>query len=97
MVRPLADACPAGEQFVQVGAFAETDQVLAAMAALEGLGHVRVEPAFAGNRAVARVRLGPVAGSADATRLLARVAALGYTDAFLIPAPHKGGALLVSC
>ncbi|MFZ1427084.1 MAG: septal ring lytic transglycosylase RlpA family protein [Geminicoccaceae bacterium] len=89
-------ACTAEDQFVQVGAYAETDQVLAAMASLEGLGQVRVEPAFAGNRAVARVRLGPVAGS-DASRMLARVAALGYTDAFLIPAPHKGDVTLVSC
>ena len=56
------------------------------MAALDGLGQVRVEPAFAGN--------GPWPGSAsgrspDPRRrqpLLARVAALGYTDAFLVPA-----------
>lgn len=89
-------ACAAEEQFVQVGAYAETDQVLAAMASLEALGPVRVEPAFAGSKAVARVRLGPVAGS-QASMLLARVAALGYTDAFLTPAPHKGGVTLVSC
>lgn len=95
-VRAPVVACPAEDQFVQVGAYAETDQVLAAMASLEGLGPVRVEPAFAGDRAVARVRLGPVSGS-DASTLLARVSALGYTDAFLIPAPHKGGVTLVSC
>ncbi len=89
-------ACSAEGQFVQVGAYAETDQVLAAMASLEGLGQVRVEPAFAGNRAVARVRLGPVPGS-DASSVLARVVALGYSDAFLIPLPHNGDVTLVSC
>ena len=54
-------ACAAGPQLVQIGAFGETDQVSAAMAKVEGLERVRVEPAFAGDRAVARVRLGPVA------------------------------------
>ena len=47
---------------------------------------MRVEPAFAGSRAVARVRLGPVADPAAADRLLAKAVALGYTDAFLVPA-----------
>lgn len=95
-VRAVA-ACSTGPQFIQVGAYAETDQVLAAMASLEGLGHVQVEPAFAGNKAVARVRLGPVSDPLAANRLLAQVAALGYTDAFVTPAPSRGGVVLVSC
>jgi cell division septation protein DedD len=78
-------ACAVGPQLIQIGAFGETDQVSAAMATVEGLERVRVEPAFAGARAVARVRLGPVADPRAATRLLEQVVALGYTDAFLVP------------
>jgi rare lipoprotein A len=97
--RPAAAACTAGPQLVQIGAFGETDQVSAAMATVEGLERVRVEPAFAGTRAVARVRLGPVADGDAAARLLERVVALGYTDAFLVPAAGDGraAALPVSC
>ena len=69
----------------------------AAMATVEGLEQVRVEPAFAGDRAVARVRLGPVADPQAAMLLLERVVALGYTDAFMIPAAGTGRATLVSC
>jgi rare lipoprotein A len=78
-------ACLAGDQFVQVGAFADTTRVRAAMEAVDELGRPRVEPAFVGGKAMARVRLGPVAG-AEARRLLAQVRALGYTGAFLTPA-----------
>jgi rare lipoprotein A len=90
-------ACPMGEQFVQIGAFGDTAQVMAALAAVEGLERVRVEPAFAGNKAVARVRLGPVANVAAASRLLERVSALGYPDAFMIPARPAGDAVQASC
>ena len=64
--------CPArsGPAFVQIGAFGETDQVRAAMANVEDLGPLRVEPAFVGDRAVVRVRLGPVADPVAARRLL---------------------------
>ena len=89
-------ACAAGPLLVQIGAFGETDQVRIAEAAVEGLAPVQVEPAFVGAHAVARVRLGPVADSVAADRLLAKAVALGYTDAFLVPA-GKGGVTLASC
>ena len=98
--RPVAVAashvCPvAGPQLVQIGAFGETDQVRTAMATVDDLGPIRIEPAFAGTRAVVRVRLGPVADAAAAQRLLRAVVALGYDDAFLVPA--GGGARSASC
>ena len=68
-----------------------------AVAMVEGMEQVRVEPAFAGNRAVARVRLGPVADQQAAMLLLERVVAMGYTDAFMVPASGTGRAALVSC
>ena len=86
-----------GPQLVQIGAFGETEQVSAAMAMVEGLDHVRVEPAFAGTRAVARVRLGPVADPQAARRLLQRVVAMGYSDAFLVPVAGGGRTTLASC
>jgi peptidoglycan lytic transglycosylase len=90
-------SCPLGERFVQVGAFADAAQMRAAMRAVDGLGSVRIEPAFAGDRAVVRVRLGPVSDAATASRLLQRVAARGYADAFLTPAAGSGGRTLLSC
>ena len=91
-------ACAAGPLLVQIGAFGETDQVrIAPWPPSQGLAPVQVEPAFAGSRAVARVRLGPVDDLAVADRLLAKAVALGYTDAFLVPAPGKGGVTLASC
>lgn len=83
--RPAA-WCSVGPQFVQIGAFAETDTVRAAMDEVGDLSRVRVEPAFVGGRAVARVRLGPVADAAQAQALLRRVRALGYDSAFVTPA-----------
>lgn len=83
-------ACAAGPQFVQVGAFAEADTMRTAMARVERLRPARVEPTFVGDRALARVRLGPVDGGAEARALLAQVQALGYTGAFLTPASGPG-------
>ncbi|MFL5332688.1 MAG: septal ring lytic transglycosylase RlpA family protein [Geminicoccaceae bacterium] len=94
---PFPRACAAGPLLVQIGAFGETDQVRIAMATVDGLAPVQVEPAFAGSHAVARVRLGPVADPAAADRLLAKAVALGYTDAFLVPATGRGGVMLASC
>ena len=96
-VRRTPSACASGPQLVQIGAFGETDQVSAAMANVEGLEQVRVEPAFAGDRALARVRLGPVSDPQAAMLLLERVVAMGYTDAFMVPASGTGRAALVSC
>ena len=89
--------CGSGPRLVQIGAFGETDQVSAAIATVEGMAPVQVEPAFAGGRALARVRLGPVADPQAADRLLQRVQAMGYPDAFLVPAPRAGQPTLVSC
>ena len=92
-VRPVlasAHVCPvSGPQLIQIGAYGETDQVRAAMADVDDLGPLRVEPAFAGDRAVVRVRLGPVKDPASAERLLRAVVALGYYDAFMVPASGK--------
>jgi rare lipoprotein A len=94
--RRATTSCAAGPQLVQIGAFGETDQVSAAMADVEGLERVQVEPAFAGNRAVARVRLGPVSDPQAAVALLERVVAMGYTDAFMVPVGGPGRAT-VTC
>lgn len=77
---------------MQVGAFAEADSMRAAMARVERLRPARVEPTFVGDRALARVRLGPVDGGAEARALLAQVQALGYIGAFLTPASGSGAA-----
>jgi rare lipoprotein A len=78
-----------GPQLIQIGAYGETDQVRAAMAEVDDLGPLQVEPAFAGDRAVVRVRLGPVRDPASAERLLRAVVAMGYHDAFMVPAAGK--------
>lgn len=75
-----------GPQFVQVGAFAEADTMRTAMATVGALRPVRVEPAFVGRQALARVRLGPVEDAAEARALLRQVQARGYPGAFLTPA-----------
>jgi rare lipoprotein A len=94
--RTAPATCASGPQLVQIGAYGETDEVSAAMAEVDGLERIQVEPAFVGDRAVARVRLGPVADPEAASALIARVAALGYTDAFMVPAFGTGRAV-VSC
>ena len=92
-----APTCSLGPQLIQIGAFGETDQVSAAMAMVEGLAPVQVEPVFAGDRALARVRLGPVSNPRLAADLLERVVAMGYSDAFMVPVARFGQATLVSC
>jgi rare lipoprotein A len=77
--------CPAGPQFVQVGAFADTSRVRLAEELLSALQPVRTEPVFIGQQAALRVRLGPMPDRDAADRLLARVRAAGYPDAFLVP------------
>ena len=87
-----------GPQLVQIGAFGETDQVSAAMAMVDGLGAVRVEPAFVGDRAVARVRLGPVPDPASAASAAASASSPWATRTpswFRRPAPAgRSGELL---
>lgn len=78
--------CGPGPYYVQVGAFGDSVRVRAAAAAVAGLDRVSVAPSFAGGQALARVRLGPVAGRAQAAATLDRVRALGYPGAALVPA-----------
>ena len=91
---PAPPTCPVGPHYVQVGAFAETDTMRAAMATVGRLWPVRIEPTFLGERAVARVRLGPIADGEEARTVLRQVQARGYTGAFLIPA---GRTVSASC
>ena len=94
----LRSACASGPQLVQIGAFGETDQVSAAMA--NGRG-----PGAGPGRARLRRRPGAWPGSASAPSpirkprccCLERVVAMGYTDAFMVPASGTGRAALVSC
>jgi rare lipoprotein A len=92
-LRPVlasAHVCPlTGPQLIQIGAYGETDEARAAMAMVDDLGPLQLEPAFAGDRAVVRVRLGPVSDPAAAARLLRAVVALGYHDAFMVPAAGR--------
>ena len=81
-----AEACIAGPQFVQVGAFSETTTITAAQERLAGLRTVHIVPAFVNGTAVAKVRVGPVDGTAAAEALLQTVRARGYGDAFLTSA-----------
>lgn len=85
-----------GPQLVQIGAFAETDVASAAIAEIEGLGPVQVQPAFIGQRAVVRLRIGPLADPGAATSVLREARALGYTDAFLVPVAGPAPAV-VAC
>ena len=85
--------CASGPHYVQVGAFADSVRVQTAMATLRSLERVTVEPYFAGGRALARVKLGPLPGPQAASALLDRVRGLGYADAFLTPAAGSSAAL----
>ena len=92
--RPPAACAAGGRSWSRSAPSARPTRCSAAMATVEGLEQVRVEPAFAGGtRAVARVRLGPVA---DPRRAAARCWSgswrLGYTDAFMVPASGTGRA-----
>jgi rare lipoprotein A len=99
LVVPASDgtagsSCTGEARYVQVGAFAESEAMRAAMASVSGLHQVQVEPAFVGDRALARVRLGPVAGGPQAAALLGQVRARGHTGAFLTSA---SGSAVGSC
>jgi cell division septation protein DedD len=92
-VRLPPPTCWAGPQFVQVGAFAETERVRRATAQLAGLHAIRTEPVFVRERAALRVRLGPAADRAQAAALLAKVRARGYGEAVLVPADPRAPAV----
>ena len=86
----LRHVCPvSGPQLIQIGAYGETDQVRAAMADVDDLGPLRVEPRV-------RRRSGggprpPRSGEGPASRsgCCVHVVALGYYDAFMVPAPAR--------
>ena len=78
-------SCPTGAQFVQVGAFGDTERVRVAQAKLGGLAPVRTEPVFIGGSAAVRVRLGPSPDLTIATHLLDEVRRRGYADSYLVP------------
>ena len=88
--------CPAGPQFIQVGAFADGGRMRQATSELHGLAQLVVDPLFSGRQAMARVRMGPLPTRADATRLLERVRALGYPQAVVVPAT-AGAPATVPC
>ncbi len=78
---------------VQVGAFRDVARVRAAAAEVSHLHTVQIEPAFAGDQAVVRLRLGPVPMRDEAVTLLHRVRHGGHPAAFAAcakpPAPLR--------
>ena len=74
-------SCAAG-WVIQVGAFRDVARVRAAAAEVGHLHTVQIEPAFAGEQAVVRLRLGPVPVRSDAVALLSRVRHSGHPAAF---------------
>jgi rare lipoprotein A len=88
-------ACGSEPQYVQVGAFSESARVRAAEAHFGAFERVSLEPVFVGERAVMRVRLGPVADRPAADGLLARVRAEGYSEAFVVSG--RSSAATTSC
>jgi rare lipoprotein A len=91
---PVAAAmpgCAAGSWMVQVGAFADSASLRSVVSEVEALGQVRIEPAFAGATAVARIRLGPLATRDRAGALLGQVQALGHEQAFVTCGARDSG------
>lgn len=85
-VASMPAVCAPGPQFVQVGAFPDGPAAHRAVMQLGEVGQVVIDPVFAGGRALARIRMGPVATRAVALGVLERVQALGYRQATLVPA-----------
>jgi rare lipoprotein A len=86
-----APSCAAGGWVVQVGAFADAASVRAIAGRMSHLDRVRIEPAFVGDNAVARVRLGPLVSRERAAALLSKVKALGQDEAFVTCSTHNAG------
>jgi rare lipoprotein A len=74
----------AGRIFVQAGAFASRDNAERAEARIARLGSVHVTSAAVNGVAMYRVRLGPLASAAQASRLLARVVDSGCRGARIV-------------
>ena len=70
--------------FVQAGAFAVPENAQRVRARIAALGSVEIVPAGEHGAALYRVRLGPVASEAEATRLLAKVVDRGYPGARVV-------------
>lgn len=78
--------CTAGN-FVQVGAFADAAGIAQARSRVGDLAPVHIVPVRTGDRALARVRLGPTQGEAEAQALLGQAQARGYRTAFVVNEP----------
>lgn len=70
--------------FVQAGAFSHFDNANRVKAMLHGIGPVKVSTILINGKDLFRVRVGPVAGVAEADRILEGVIAAGYPDARII-------------
>jgi rare lipoprotein A len=84
-------SCAAGGWVVQVGAFADSTSVRAVAGQMSHLERIRIEPAFIGGKAVARVRLGPIVTRELAGALLGEVRALGHDEAFVTCGARSAG------
>lgn len=78
----LANAAPA--LYIQAGAFADAANAERLRLSLVALGPAEVSPAQVSGRAFHRVRIGPLASAAEASRTLARLQALGHAEARLV-------------
>ncbi len=72
-----------GDWVVQIGVFANRDNVESARLALADVGHLILEPRRIGAREAMRVRLGPWESRLEAEQALARVGERGYADAIV--------------
>lgn len=72
--------------FVQAGAFAEPANAQRFATRLGGIapGRVQIEPSTVAGRFLYKVRVGPLAGTAEADRILARTRAAGAPDARIV-------------
>lgn len=81
---PAVAARHAARIFVQAGAFAVPENAQRVRARIAALGSVEIVPAAEHGAALYRVRLGPLASEAEASRLLAKVVDRGYPGARVV-------------
>lgn len=70
--------------YVQAGAFSHFDNANRVKAMLHGIGPVKISTILVAGRDLFRVRVGPIAGVAEADRILEGVISSGYPDAQII-------------
>jgi rare lipoprotein A len=75
---------PAGQIFVQAGAFSRRENAERVESGIARLGRVRVTAASVNGVAIYRVRLGPFESAEQARRLLARIVHSGYPGARIV-------------